>query len=81
MESKKRKRARTADGKFKGDNPLTPDVNEAWEPVEASTALPKKNNYKTRKKISTSGNDTSGKYSKPAKVRPSYTNNVKVISH
>jgi hypothetical protein len=27
----RRKRARTADGKLAGDNPATPDVNEAWE--------------------------------------------------
>ena len=26
-----RKRARNADGTFKGDDPSTPDVNEAWE--------------------------------------------------
>jgi len=27
----KRKRARKADGTLKGDDPSTPDVNEAWE--------------------------------------------------
>ena len=27
----KRKRARTKDGKFRGDDKSTPDVNEAWE--------------------------------------------------
>ena len=26
-----RKRARTADGRLKADDPSTPDVNEAWE--------------------------------------------------
>lgn len=26
-----RKRARDEDGQFKGDDPSTPDVNEAWE--------------------------------------------------
>jgi len=26
------KRARAAGGKFRGDNPATPEVNEAWEP-------------------------------------------------
>ena len=76
-----RKRARTSDGKFKGDNPLTPDVNEAWEPVEASAALPKKNNYKTRKKINTSGNNTAGKYSKTSKTRPSFNGRVTVKHH
>ena len=29
--SKKRKRARKADGTFKGDDKSTPGVNEAWE--------------------------------------------------
>jgi len=27
----KRKRARKADGTLKGDDPSTPDINEAWE--------------------------------------------------
>jgi len=29
--SKPRKRARNADGTLKGDDPTTPDINEAWE--------------------------------------------------
>jgi hypothetical protein len=29
--AKPRKRARNADGTLKGDDPSTPDVNEAWE--------------------------------------------------
>lgn len=33
-----RKRARTPEGEFKGDNPTTPDVNEAW--VEETPATP-----------------------------------------
>tara|TARA_Y100000356_G_C11098576_1_gene203088 strand:- start:290 stop:496 length:207 start_codon:yes stop_codon:yes gene_type:complete len=28
---KKRKRARTKDGRYKGDDKSTPDINEAWE--------------------------------------------------
>ena len=27
----KRRRARNADGTYRGDDPSTPDVNEAWE--------------------------------------------------
>lgn len=27
----RRRRARTEQGKFQGDNPATPDVNEAWQ--------------------------------------------------
>ena len=30
-EKKKRKRARKADGTFRGDDKSTPNVNEAWE--------------------------------------------------
>ena len=30
MTTKKPKRARTKSGRYKGDNPLTKDVNEAW---------------------------------------------------
>ena len=30
----KRKRARTKDGRYRGDNKSTPDVNEAWENEE-----------------------------------------------
>ena len=29
--TKKRKRARKADGTYRGDDKSTPDVNEAWE--------------------------------------------------
>jgi hypothetical protein len=28
---KKRKRARTKDGRYRGDDKSTPDINEAWE--------------------------------------------------
>ena len=31
MKKPKRKRARTTDGKYRGDDKSTPDVNEAWE--------------------------------------------------
>jgi hypothetical protein len=36
-------RARTQKGKFQGDDPATPDVNEAWEtPVEPKRRATKK---------------------------------------
>ena len=41
-----RKRARTAKGRYKADNPATPDVNEAYEGGKA----PKKTTKKTTKK-------------------------------
>jgi hypothetical protein len=39
-----RKRARTESGEFRGDDPSTPDVNEAWEdePVTAKKTAAKK---------------------------------------
>ena len=69
----KRRRARNADGKFKGDNPLTPDVNEAWEPTEVSEGLPKTNPYSVKKKINTS-NKTAGKYSRKSTIKPTFGN-------
>ena len=42
----KPKRARTATGKLKADDPTTPDVNEAWEGCVA----PKKKTQKKAKK-------------------------------
>ena len=32
-----RKRARTKGGTFRGDDPSTPDVNEAWEDTTVAT--------------------------------------------
>ncbi len=37
MATVKRKRARTEDGAFKGDDPSTPDINEAWEEETVAT--------------------------------------------
>ena len=34
MTEDKKERARTEEGKFKGDNPDTPEVNEAYKPVK-----------------------------------------------
>ncbi len=34
MTDEKKKRAHTEDGKFKADDPATPDVNEAYQPVK-----------------------------------------------
>ena len=32
-----RKRARNKSGKFRGDDPSTPDINEAWEETTVAT--------------------------------------------
>ena len=34
MADDEKKRAHTEDGKFKADNPDTPDINEAYQPVK-----------------------------------------------
>ena len=34
MADEKKKRAHTEDGKFKADDPATPDINEAYQPVK-----------------------------------------------
>ena len=65
-----RRRARKPDGTYKGDNPATPEINEAWEPVEAEVALPKKNKYEVKPKVKPQGN--AGKYSKKSEVRPTF---------
>ena len=67
-----RKRARTPEGKFKGDNPLTPDVNEAWESTEVVEALPKTNPYSVKQKVSGISKNTAGKYSKQSKTKPTF---------
>ena len=70
-----RRRARKADGKFKGDNPATPDLNEAWEPTEVETVVGEKTagKYGVRQKVITSGT-SAGKYSnkKSQAVRPTF---------
>ena len=68
----KRRRARKADGQFKGDNPSTPDINEAWEPVEVEASLPKKQDYSIKPKVEGPSNPSGGKYSKKPAVRPTF---------
>jgi len=68
----KRRRARKADGKYQGDNPATPGLNEAWEPTGIEEALPKKNSYEVKPKVAGTSQDTAGKYSKKAKVKPTF---------
>ena len=68
----RRKRARKADGQFKGDNPSTPELNEAWEPEEVTEALPKKNDYSVKKKVEGPSGNTAGKYSRKDRVKPTF---------
>ena len=37
MATTARKRARNETGKFRGDDPSTPDINEAWEETTVAT--------------------------------------------
>ena len=68
-----RRRARKADGQFKGDNPTTPGLNEAWESTDIEVALPKKENkYAVKQKVGGTSQDSAGKYSKKAKVKPTF---------
>ena len=68
----KRRRARKPDGKFKGDNPATPGLNEAWEPIPVEEGLPKDNPYEIQQKVTGTSNPTAGKYSKKSKLRPTF---------
>jgi hypothetical protein len=63
----KRRRARKPDGSFKGDNPTTPGLNEAWEPTPIESVLPKQK-YAPAPKVAGISNNTAGKYSGKSKV-------------
>ena len=77
-----RKRARNQEGQFKGDNPLTPGVNEAWEPTEVEAALPKKENpYAVKQKVDGLSSNTAGKYAKKAPVTKPGIGNVSTTSY
>ena len=52
-ESKKTKRARKGNGTYQGDDPSTPDVNEAYEPEEKPVK-------KSPKRVSISATDLEG---------------------
>ena len=69
----KRRRARKPDGQFKGDDPTTPGLNEAWEPTDIEEALPKQENpYAVKPKVTGTSKNTAGKYSKKDKVKPTF---------
>ena len=67
-----RRRARKADGKYRGDDPTT-TVNEAWESIETEQAVGEKTvDYSVRQKVSGPSEPTAGKYSPKSKVRPTF---------
>ena len=67
----KRRRARKADGTYRANNPET-KTNEAWEPVEVETSLPKKQDYSIKPKVGGPSATSGGKYSKKPSVRPTF---------
>ena len=76
----KRRRARKADGSYKGDNPETPR-NEAWEPTPIEDGLSTGEvTYGVVQKVQGTSKPTAGKYSRKDKVRPTF-GNVTSISH
>ena len=76
-----RRRARKTDGTYKGDNPATPNVNEAWVPTEMAEVVSEKVvDYSVKPKVSTISDNTAGKYAKREKIRPTF-GNVTSISH
>ena len=71
----KRRRARKPDGSFKGDNPTTPGLNEAWESTAIERALSTEEvTYAVKKKVDGSSKPTAGKYAKKGKIRPTFGN-------
>lgn len=67
-----RRRSRQDDGKFRGENPNAPDLNIAWEPIEAEAALPKETKYTVKPKVTgtSQGLDTAGKYKQKPTIKP-----------
>ena len=71
----KRRRARKPSGEFKGDNPATPDVNEAWEPTPIEDALSTNEvSYGVKQKVEGTSKPSAGKYGKKGKIRPTFGN-------
>lgn len=71
----KRRRARKPSGEFKGNDPSTPNVNEAWEPTPIEDALSTNEvTYGVKQKVEGTSKSTAGKYSKKDKIRPTFGN-------
>ena len=70
-----RRRSRKSDGTFRGDNPDTPGLNEAWEPTDIAEVVGEKEvDYKVKPKVTGTSDPTAGKYSKKGKIRPTFGN-------
>jgi hypothetical protein len=74
-QQQKRRRARKPDGKFQGDNPSTPDLNEAWEPTDVAEVVTEKEvKYTVKQRVTGTSEASAGKYAKKQKVRPTFGN-------
>lgn len=69
----RRSRARQPDGTYRGDNPETP-LNEAWVATEVEAGLKKEVKYTVKPKVTSTTNETTGKYAKKEAVRPTFGN-------
>ena len=68
----KRRRARKADGSFRGDNPATPH-NEAYESTPIERALSTEEvTYGVKQKVDGTSKPSAGKYAKKGKIRPTF---------
>jgi hypothetical protein len=74
----RRRRARQPDGQYKGDNPIAPEVNDAWEPVELAPVDKAAGKYSVKPKVTgqTKAQEDAGKYSNKQanSVRPTFGN-------
>ena len=68
----RRSRARQSDGTYRGDNPQTPGLNEAWVATEVETGLEKEVKYTVKPKVTGTTNETTGKYTKKGAIRPTF---------
>jgi hypothetical protein len=68
----RRSRARQADGTYRGDNPATPELNEAWVSQDIEAGLEKPVKYTVKHKVNGTSNDTTGKYHKREAIRPAF---------
>jgi hypothetical protein len=68
----RRSRARQVDGTYRGDNPETPGLNEAWVSQDIEAGLEKEVKYTVKPKVTGASNATSGKYGKRDSIRPGF---------
>ena len=69
----KRRRARKPDGKYQGDNPATPNLNEAWESTPIERVITEKSvDYSVKQQVTGPSSPTAGKYSKKDGIRPTF---------